>query len=84
MVTLDHVLIMISIPLYILGRLCDNMSWHAWDGITEDGIEGIAIAGLGGSALLITIARIKEEKGLKVLFFTSQVKFIIPWSLVIL
>jgi hypothetical protein len=34
MITLNHILIVFSITLYILGRLCDDMAWYAFNGIS--------------------------------------------------
>jgi hypothetical protein len=47
-------------------------------------MEAIALAGVGGSAILSFILRVREDGWLKTLLFESQMKFIIPWALVVL
>lgn len=81
---IDHILITLSILCYLLGRISDNMNWYEWPGIANDPFEGLAVAALGTSALLIIILRARHEGGLHILFVQSQMKFIIPWGLVVL
>lgn len=66
---IDHALVAGSIALYLLGRICDDMTWYAWDGISADEFEAIGIIGLACSAVLITIVRLRGEKGWRVLFY---------------
>lgn len=80
----DKALVAGSIALYLLGRICDDMTWYVWDGISGNQFEAIGITGLAVSALLITIVRLRGENGWKVLFIESQLRFIIPWALVVL
>lgn len=80
----DSLLITVSILCFLLGRISDDMNWYEWHGISADAFEGLAVAGLGASALLIIVLRAKQEGGLHILFVQSQMKFIIPWGLVIL
>ena len=42
------------------------------------------MSGLIASSVLIAVVRLMEKDGWKVVFFESQVKFVIPWALVIL
>lgn len=77
------VFIIISLVFYLLGRLCDDMSWHQFSGLSSTGFQGISMASLAASAIITIILRLSEEDGHKIIFFRSQVKFIIPWALVI-
>lgn len=84
MTMIDNILITASILCYLLGRISDDMNWYDWSGISSDAFEGLAVAGLGASALLIAILRARQEGGLHILFVQSQMKFIVPWGLVVL
>lgn len=77
------VMIIATLVCYLLGRLCDDMSWHQFSGLSGTGFQAIAVGGLAASAILITILRLREENGYRVIFFQSQMKFLIPWALVI-
>lgn len=77
------VMIIAALAFYLLGRLCDDMSWHQFTGLSGTGFQAIAVGGLAASAIIITILRLREENGYKIIFFHSQMKFIIPWALVI-
>jgi hypothetical protein len=81
---LHYILLAITIVLYLLGRLCDDLGWYTWDGLSANGFESIALGALAMSAILTIVRRAYEEDRLKVLFLESQIRFIIPWSLVIL
>jgi hypothetical protein len=56
MVEIKTILVILTIALYLLGRLCDDMGWYLWDGISTNGLEAIALGVLTASAG-ITIAR---------------------------
>jgi uncharacterized membrane protein len=60
MAVLHNILVVVTIALYLLGRLCDDMGWYSWDGISTDGLEAIALGALATSAIL-TIARRSVE-----------------------
>lgn len=81
---IDRVLVAGSIALYLLGRICDDMTWYYWPGIPGNQLEVIGIIGLACSAVMITIVRLRGDNGWKVLFVESQLRFITPWALVVL
>jgi hypothetical protein len=81
--TFHYVFIISAMTLYLLGRLCDDMSWYQFSGLSAEGFQGISVGCLGASAVLIIILRLNEEGGLKIVLHHSQMKFIIPWALVI-
>ena len=60
MLNLHHFLLAITIALYILGRICDNMAWYTWDGISTNGLEFIALGCLTATALISIGRRICE------------------------
>lgn len=60
MTILHNVLIVLTILLYLLGRLCDDLGWYSWDGISTDALEAIAVGALACSASITIIRRFCE------------------------
>jgi hypothetical protein len=77
------VILTVQLCLFALGRLMDDMSWYDVHIENEVSVcEGIGIACMT-TCVLIQLFRKSEHEGyLKILFFHSQLKFIIPWALV--
>lgn len=84
MTVIHHVIVGITMALFTLGRICDDMSWYKFNGLSEIGFESIALGTITVSAILIIIRRTREQNGFKELFLHSQMRFTIPWALVIL
>lgn len=61
MFTAHNILVALTIVLYLLGRLCDDLGWYSWKGISTDGLESIALGALTVSATLSIIRRIRED-----------------------
>jgi hypothetical protein len=80
---LCYIFVGCAIALYLMGRLCDDMDWYTFD-ISSPKLEGISIAGLAACVIIMAVTRLLEPHGWKVIFFESQVKFVIPWALIIL
>ena len=76
-------MIIATLVFYLLGRLCDDMSWYQFSGLSGTGFQALAMSGMAVSVILIITLRLTEEGGIKVIFVHSQIKFIIPWALVI-
>lgn len=51
-----NIIVILTIALYLLGRLCDDLGWYSWEGISTDGLEAISVGALTLSAAL-TISR---------------------------
>ena len=49
---IDRVLVAGSIALYLLGRICDDITWYYWPGIPGNQLEVIGIIGLACSAVM--------------------------------
>lgn len=77
------VILTVQLCLFALGRLMDDMSWYDVHIENEVSVcEGTGIACMA-TCVIIQIIRKKHHEGfLKILFFHSQLKFIIPWALV--
>lgn len=65
---IHYPLLAITITLYLLGRLCDDLGWYEWHGLSADGFEAIALGALAVSAILTIARRSYEEDGIKTLF----------------
>ena len=62
----------------------DDISWYDVNIKNEVYVcQGIGVAGMTICAVIQLIRKSKHEGFLKLLFFHSQLKFIIPWSLII-
>lgn len=80
----EQILLGFQIAVFSLSRLMDDLSWYEV-GVHNQGniFQGIGVAGLA-ICVVLQILRKKTIQGwFKILFFHSQLKFLIPWSLII-
>lgn len=81
--TLNVVLLTVQLCLFALGRLMDDMSWYDVHIDNEVSVcEGTGIACMAICVIIQLIRKRHHEGIFKILFFHSQLKFIIPWALV--
>lgn len=80
----NYGLLILQICIFLLGRILDDISWHDV-GVPNEVIifEGVAVAGMTFCVVIQLIRKHKEKDICKVLFFKSQLKFMIPWALII-
>jgi hypothetical protein len=82
---LDILLLVIQLSLFLLGRLLDDLSWYDLGVPNEVNVfEGIGVASLSLSVIIKVIRKWEITDIIKILFWKSQLKFIIPWALIIL
>lgn len=78
------ILLVIQMSLFLVGRILDDMSWYDVGVANEVNVfEGVGVAAMTFCVILQIIRKSEIEGMWKILFFRSQLKFIIPWSLVI-
>lgn len=84
-VWVDILLLLVQLGLFLLGRLLDDMSWYDV-GIDLEVIkfEGVALAAMVIAAVIKLVRKWEIEGIMRILFWRSQLKFLIPWSLTIL
>ena len=77
-------LLILQLALFLLGRILDDISWYDVGVPHEvEVFEGIGLAAMT-ICVGIQILRKHELEGMwKILFYRSQLKFIISWSLII-
>lgn len=81
---IDYGLLIFQICLFLLGRILDDISWYDVGVPSEVNVfEGVGVAGMTICAVMQIIRKQKVNDFLKILFFKSQLKFMIPWALII-
>lgn len=81
---IDYVLLILQICLFMLGRILDDISWYDVGVPNEvNAFEGVGVAGMTLCTVIQIIRKHKEKEIFKIFFFKSQLKFMIPWALII-
>jgi hypothetical protein len=82
---LDILLLTFQLALFLLRRLCDDLSWYDLGIADEMNVfQGIGVAVFTISAIIKIVRKWEIPNIIKILFWKSQLKFIIPWALTIL
>lgn len=81
---LELVALILQLVLFFLARLLDDLSWYDVGVYDEVNVfEGFGVAALVVCVVLQIYRKRNIQGWFKIMFFRSQLKFIIPWSLII-
>jgi hypothetical protein len=82
---LDILLLVIQLSLFLLGRILDDLSWYDLGVPDEVNVfQGVGVASMSLSVIIKIIRNWEIPDIIKILFWKSQIQFVISWSLAIL